>query len=161
MTTSIFTKDYASYKVGISCSFKAPLNVIWDAFSNPATLEKWFAPKPYKAQTKKADFREGGYWHYYMLSPKDEKTWGMTKYLKIRPMEMFEASDAFCDEQGNINPKLPQLHWVYNFSEINGITTVLVTISLPDEIQLRQLLDMGFEEGYQIAITQLQEMLKQ
>ncbi len=160
METINFIKDYANKQIVITCIFNKPVNIIWDAFCNPATLEKWFAPKPYKAVTRKSDFKEGGYWLYYMLSPEGDKHWGITQYKKISVNKSYEASDAFCDENGVVDKLLPQLNWLYNFSEKNGKTTVYIAITLDNEEQMRQLLEMGFEEGYRIGLNQLQELLK-
>ncbi len=160
MKTPLFVKDYAHKTINITCSFETPLSVVWDAFSNPVTLEKWFAPEPYKAVTKTADFKEGGHWLYYMLSPEGQKHWGITQYKKIEVNKFYEAFDAFCDENGTIDTTLPQLNWMYNFSEKNGITTVQVAISLASEEEMKRLLEMGFEEGFQIGLNQLQKLLK-
>ncbi len=154
-----FNKDYANKKIVVTCTFNSPVNIVWDSFTNPVTLEKWFAPKPYKAITKRADFREDGFWLYYMLSPKDEKFWSITKYKKIVVNNLLEAEDAFCDENGVINNDLPQLNWHYEFLEKNNTTGVRVVITVTDEQQMKQLLKMGFEEGYKMGLNQLEELL--
>ncbi len=159
MNTFIFNKDFSTKTITVDGRIKAPLNVVWDAFTNVKTMEKWFAPKPYRAITKTADFREGGRWHYYMLSPEGQKTWGITTYKKIETNKSFEASDAFCDENGTINTEFPQLYWIHRFSEENGESHVTVSITLDTEAQMKQILEMGFEEGYRIALNQLQELL--
>ncbi len=159
MQASTFDKDFTSNKIFVTCTFSAPLSKVWDAFSNPATLEKWFAPKPYKAVTKTADFREGGQWLYYMLSPEGEKTWAITRHKEIFVNQSYEASDAFCDENGMVNTDLPQMNWRHEFMEKDNSTTVYVTITLTNEKDMKQILEMGFEEGYKTALNQLQEIL--
>ncbi len=160
MNTTTFDKDFTNKKIFVSSTFDAPLSKVWDAFSNLATLEKWFAPKPYKAVTKNADFREGGHWLYYMLSPEGEKTWGIIQYKEILVNQFWEASDAFCDENGVINANLPQMNWQHEFMEKGDTTTVYVTITPANEKDMKQILEMGFEEGYKMALNQLQEVLK-
>lgn len=156
----VLNKDYANQKITITCKFKAPLDVIWDVFTNSDTMEKWFAPKPYQAVTEVSDFRNGGQWLYYMLSPEEEKTWGVTKYSNIRLHQSFEASDAFCDENGIINENFPQMSWRYHFSENKGEVTVTAEISFSNQDDMKKILEMGFEEGYKIALTQLYKLLK-
>ncbi len=159
MNTLILNKDHVNNRITGTFTFDAPLNQVWDAFTNPVTMEKWFAPKPYKAITKISDFKEGGYWLYYMLSPQGEKFWSIARYKKILFNAHYETMDAFCDENGQINTEFPQLNWQYDFSEENKITTVQVTITLVNSKEMSQLLEMGFEEGYKTALIQLQEIL--
>lgn len=161
METLFFNNDYTNKKIGIKCILNAPLNVIWDAFTNHIIQEKWLGPEPYQVVTKDADFKEDGHWLYYMLSPKGEKYWSITHYKNIINNTSYEASDAFCDENGVVNPDFPQLNWQFHFSEKDGWVTVHVIITLTSEKEMKQLLEMGFEEGYRMSINQLQKLLKQ
>ncbi len=155
-----FEKDYSNKKIVAISGFNASLSVVWDAFTNPSTLEKWFAPKPFRAVTKSADFKEGGRWLYYMLSPEGEKFWGLSEYKKIRVNKLLEIDDAFCDEDGAINTNLPKLFWMYDFSEEDGGVKVTTTMSFTSDEDMKKILEMGFEEGYGTALSQLQELLK-
>ncbi len=154
-----FNKDYSGKKIIVTCKFNVPLSIVWDAFTNPVTLAKWFAPKPFQAVTKTMDFKNGGRWLYYMLSPKGEKFWSTSEFKNIQINKSFEASDAFCDENGVINTDFPQGTWLYNFSEENGKTIVISTLIYASEEDMKKILEMGFEEGYRAGLTQLQELL--
>ncbi len=158
-TSVLFNKDYANRKIIVTSQFNAALDVIWDAFTNSATLEKWLAPEPYVAVTKAMVFKEGGYWLYYMISPEGQKHWSISMYKNIGVNKTFEASDAFCDENGIIDTSLPQLEWHFDFSEEDGVIHVETTISLESEEIMRQLLEMKFEEGYRMSLRQLQKLL--
>ncbi len=159
-SAATFDKDYPNRKITVANRFNAPLSVVWDAFTNPKTLEKWFAPKPFQAITKSMDFREGGQWLYYMLSPKGEKFWSISVYKKIQPNKSFEASDAFCNEKGEIDTNLPRLVWRYDFWEEVGGVKVNTVITFASEEDMKKILEMGFEEGYKMALSQLQELFK-
>lgn len=153
-------KDYPNKEIIVSTKFNAPLNVIWDAFTNPATTDKWWAPKPYKAVTKKMNFTEGGQWLYYMLSPEGEKQWCIGEFSKIKALKSYNVLDAFCDENGNINTNFPRMSWSNSFLEENGLTVVINVISFSTEEDMKQILEMGFEEGYKMGLKQLSELLQ-
>ncbi len=53
--------------------FDAPVNKVWHAWTDSAELDKWWAPKPWKAVTKQFNFSEGGHWLYAMQGPDGEK----------------------------------------------------------------------------------------
>lgn len=77
----LFTVDKANNQIRVKRSFNAPLDLVWAAWTNPEILEQWVAPKPWWAETKTKDFREGGFWHYAMIK---EKHWSRYDYQKIK-----------------------------------------------------------------------------
>jgi uncharacterized protein YndB with AHSA1/START domain len=154
-------KDYTARKITIISEFKIPKLKIWEAFTTPEITDQWWAPKPYRAITKHANFKDGGQWLYYMLSPEGEKHWCFAEFKKIRPMKSYEATDAFCDENGKINMAFPRMKWTNSFDEENGITRVTNIITFSQEEDMKQILEMGFEQGYTMGLNQLNDLLHQ
>lgn len=64
-----FSVDKQKNNIQVKREFTAPLNKVWEAWTESQLLNQWWAPKPYKAKTKVMDFREGGYWLYSMEGP--------------------------------------------------------------------------------------------
>ena len=152
-----FDKHIADNKLVVTSRFNAPLKSVWKAFTDAQVLDKWWGPKPYKAVTEKMDFTEHGRWFYYMVSPQGEKTWSLFDFQKIEPLKYFDGLDAFADEKGNPKTDSPRLKWQNSFSEENGVTTVVNTLQGEG---LKVIIDMGFEEGYRMGLTQLNELLQ-
>ncbi len=140
-------------------SFSAPVAKVWQAWTTQEMLEKWWAPLPYKAITKSFDFKEGGEWHYYMQGPEGDIHWCLEEYETIEPEKLFTARDHFCDEQKNINSELPSNHWPVEFSEVDGVTTVLVTTTYASEKDLETVSQMGMKEGFDMGLNQLEALL--
>ena len=46
--------------IKISREFAANISLVWEAHTNSEILDKWWAPKPWKACTKYMNFTEGG-----------------------------------------------------------------------------------------------------
>jgi len=160
MSLSIkINKDYANKQITVISEFKASKEKIWYAFTNPEITDKWWAPKPYKAITKQSEFKNGGQWLYYMLSPEGEKHWCLAEFYNINPIDSYEATDAFCDENGNLNTNFPRMNWKNSFEEENGTTKVTNLITYPQEEDMKQILEMGFEEGYSMGLNQLNDLL--
>lgn len=159
MKTNTFIIDEENLSVTVNRTFKAPLEKVWDAFTNHETLDKWWAPKPWKCRTKRQDFTNGGEWLYAMVGPQNEEHYTITTYKNISEKDSFGLTDAFCDENGVINRDLPTSEWILNFSEdANGthLKIVVKQISLED---LQTLINMGFQEGFETTLESLREML--
>jgi uncharacterized protein YndB with AHSA1/START domain len=96
---------------------------VWRAWTDREILDQWWAPKPWKAETKTMDFREGGHWLYCMEGPEGEPHWYRVDYETITPGEFFTCLDAFCDEQGAISKEMPRMHWRVAFEGKGASTT--------------------------------------
>jgi PhnB protein len=94
-----------------------------------------------------------------MVGPDNSRHWARVDFLKIDAKESFEAKDSFCDEQGNINPEFPTMHWKNEFLVTENGTKVIVQITFPNELAIQKILEMGFELGFSMALDQLDQYL--
>lgn len=153
------TKDLANKKLVIVREFDAPLKRVWKAWTESELLDQWWAPKPWKAETKSMDFREGGMWLYCMAGPEGPGSWCRADFETISPQKSYTGLDAFCDESGNITKEFPGMHWKTEFSETESGTKVRVEITFDSEADLEKILELGFEEGFTAAHGNLDELL--
>ncbi|MBP0904236.1 SRPBCC domain-containing protein [Mariniflexile gromovii] len=158
---TLFKKDLSNKKLHITRKFNAPLKSVWSAWTEPEILDQWWAPKPYKAITKSMDFSEGGFWHYYMLSPEGEKHWCRVDYLKIEENSRFSAKDAFCDEKGIPNEEFPKMTWNNRFETNEDSTEVKIEISFDNVEDIQKIIEMGFKEGFTAALENLDNYIQQ
>lgn len=160
MKKTLYEKDLAANKIRVTREFAAPVEQVWEAWTKPELLEQWWAPKPWKAVSKSMDFREGGRWLYCMTGPEGEKHWSIATYEKIIPNKHYEGLDAFCDEDGNINPEMPRMQWSVDFNAVPDGTRVDVEITFSSREDLEKIVEMGFEEGFAAAHGNLDEILQ-
>lgn len=128
---------------------------MWEAWTNPEILDQWWAPKPYKTQTKSMDFREGGMWLYAMVSPKNEVHWCKAQYQNIEAFKSFIHTDSFCDENGNVVQDFPTSSRTNVFKANKDKTSVNITIQYDSLADLEQVIKMGFKEGFTMAMQNL------
>ncbi len=145
--------------INVTREFAAKLDFVWDAWTKAEILNQWWAPKPYRTETKSMDFREGGMWLYAMISPQNEKNWGKNDYNKIAHHKKFSGLDAFCDENGKINPNFPRTFWTNTFVEIENTTIVTIVAQYETAADLEKILSMGFKEGFTLALENLDHYL--
>lgn len=157
---TIYEKDTSNKKMNITREFAAPLQQTWKAWTDPKLLDQWWAPKPWKAETKSMDFKEGGYWLYCMKGPKGEKQWAREDYKKIVPFNYFIGEDSFCDENGNKTNEMPGMNWQVKFLKSDVGTKVEVQITFQNEKDIQTIMDTGFQEGFTAAHGNLDELLK-
>ena len=154
-----FTVNKEAKTITVKREFAAALPLVWDAYTKSEILDKWWAPKPWKARTKSMDFREGGSWLYAMVGPEGEEHWGIANYSAIQHQKSFTVTDAFTDAEGNINKAMPQAKWEVTFTSQGAGTLVQLLISYDDLAQLEATIQMGFKEGLGMAMEGLDEVL--
>jgi len=155
----IFQKDIANKRIFVSRFFDAPKTNVWRAWTKSELLDIWWAPKPWKAITKSLDFSEGGHWLYRMQGPDGTAMWSRADYEKIDAENYFIVRNAFCDENGNVNPELPRMRWKNVFTAIGDTTMVEIQIQCDREEDLKKIIEMGFEEGFTSGLQNLEDML--
>lgn len=63
--------------------YDAPRELVWEAFSKPEHLDKWWGPNGFTTKTKEHDFREGGVWRHTMVASDGTEFPNRTEYLEI------------------------------------------------------------------------------
>jgi uncharacterized protein YndB with AHSA1/START domain len=153
-----FVVDKEAKTVEITKEFDAPRDLVWDAYTKPELLDKWWAPKPLTSRTKAMDFREGGRRFYAMVMPDGQERWAVQKYTSITPKTNFKFFNAFSDENENL--QLPGSDWDFNFSETDGKTTVSISIYNESLERMERIMaDGGFQEGTKMQLQKLEELL--
>ncbi len=152
-------KDPSGKKLMVTRYFNAPLAKVWRAWTESSLLDIWWAPRPWRTETKTLEFNAGGLWLYAMVGPNNEKHWCRVDFKTIEPQKSFTAVDSFCDEDGNANNAFPNMHWHTQFNSTGAGTTVTVEITFDNEAGLEKIIAMGFKEGFTMAHGNLDELL--
>lgn len=156
-----FLVDKENQKITVKRRFDAPLDIVWAAWTEADILDQWWAPKPWRAETKSLDFREGGRWHYAMIGPDGDRQWCFFDYHTINPQQSYSGQDAFCDEHAVADDTKPIVKWLNQFSEIAGKSTLVeIELGFEDLAGLESIIQMGFKEGFTMGLENLDEYLK-
>ena len=153
-----FTVNKETKTVTITKEFNAERDLVWDAYTQPELLDRWWAPKPYTSRTKVMEFKEGGRRFYAMVSPEGRERWVLQQYKSITPKTNFKLFNAFADEDEN--PQLPGSDWDLNFSGQNGTTKVHISIYNESLERLERMIELGFREGTIAQLENLEELLE-
>jgi len=154
-----FVADKENNTLTIVREFEAERQLIWDCYTKQELLDKWFAPKPLTTKTKSMDFRNGGHWHYAMVTPEGDEYWGYTEYHDINPIDYYRTLDAFSDSEGNINEDLPRAKWHVQFSDRGENTVVNTVVTYNSLNELEKVINMGMKDGLISTLEKLDELL--
>lgn len=154
-----FLIDKENKTIKVTREFDAPLELVWNAWTQAEILDQWWAPLPYRNETISMNFIKGGMWHYAMISPENEKHYCKAYYQNIEHLNTFSYKDAFCNDKGEDLTEMLAMNWTNTFTANNNISTVSVLINFDTIEQLENIIKMGFKEGFTMGLNQLDNLL--
>jgi len=157
---TVITKDTANKKLHVTREFAAPVEKIWKAWTDSSILDKWWAPKPWRTETKTMNFTDGGLWLYAMAGPEGEKHYSRVDIEKVVPGKSFSTLCSFCDENGNVNKGISPMHWFVEFFPSTVGTRVEVELTFTTDEGMQKIIEMGFEGGFTMGLNNLEELLE-
>jgi uncharacterized protein YndB with AHSA1/START domain len=105
--------------------YDAPVHAVWDAWTIPEQVEKWWGPRGFTLTSHSKELRAGGTWRYTMHGPDGADYPNVTRYLVVEPYQKLVYDHGGSDER-------PALFRVtVTFKEANGKTTMEMISSLP------------------------------
>ncbi len=132
--------------------FNAPRRLVFDAFSKPELLKRWFGPHGWSLEVCEVDFRVGGGFRFILRGP-DGRHMGMRGvYREIVAPERSVHMESFDDYPGE-----SQVTGV--FSEQGGKTTLTVTVLYESQMVRDAVIKSGMERGAAESYDRLAELL--
>jgi uncharacterized protein YndB with AHSA1/START domain len=156
--TSVDT-DYDNLTVTLIADFNAPIDQVWELWSDPRKLERWWGPPSYPADFEKHDLRPGGEVTYLMTGPEGDRHHGVWRVATVGPPTSLEFTDAFADEDGAPVPGLPVSTVSVRLTERDGGTRMEMRSKFDSREDLDKWLSTGTLEGQQHAIAQMDALL--
>ena len=155
--TSVDT-DYDNLALTLVADFEAPVERVWELWSDPRQLERWWGPPGYPATVEKHDLVPGGEVTYYMTGP-DGRMWGLWQVTAVDPPVSLEFSDKFADADGNPAADGPVHHVSVRLSAREGGTRMELRSTFDSREDMDKLVGMGMVEGLQEAVGQMDALI--
>jgi uncharacterized protein YndB with AHSA1/START domain len=132
--------------------FDAPRQLVYEAFSKPELLKRWFGPIGWSLVVCEVDHRVGGGFRFVLRGPNGREMGMRGVYRELTPPERSVHMESFDDYPGE-----SQVTSV--FSETGGKTTLTVTVQYPSQ-EVRDLVaKSGMEHGAAESYDRLADML--
>jgi uncharacterized protein YndB with AHSA1/START domain len=135
-----------------------PRELVWRAWTEPEYLKPWFCPVPWKVTECEIDLRPGGVFKTIMQGPEGQVSPNVGTYLEIVPNERLVWTDAL--QPGFRPSENPFMTGIIMFEPHGEGTRYIAMARHKDEAVRAQHEEMGFHEGWGIALDQLVAMVK-
>jgi len=160
MTVTNIAKNLEDLTMTITAEFPAQMARVWELWSDPRKLERWWGPPTYPATMVDFDLTPGGTVNYFMTGPEGQHSGGWWRVIAVDAPNSLEFEDGFADEEGNHDPKLPTTVTKVTLSERpHGGTLMAISTKWASLDSMKQMIEMGMEAGMAAAMGQMDELL--
>jgi uncharacterized protein YndB with AHSA1/START domain len=140
-------------EVTLTRVFDAPRHLVFEAFTKPELLKRWFGPRGWSLAVCEVDLRVGGGFRFPLRGP-DGREMGMRGvYREITPPERSVHMESFDDYPG-VESEVTTV-----FTEQGGKTTMNATVLYPSQEVRDAVIQSGMEHGAAESYDKLAELL--
>ena len=114
-----------SSEIRIVRLYDAPLEAVWDAWTDPQQVAQWWGPRGFTLTTHSKELRAGGSWTYTMHGPDGVDYPNKATYLDV------ETHKKLVYDHGANDTRPPLFRVTVLFTAIRGKTKMEMTMALP------------------------------
>jgi uncharacterized protein YndB with AHSA1/START domain len=133
-------------------SFKAPRRIVYQAFTRPEHLRRWWGPRELELVVCEIDLRVGGAYRFVQRAPDGQEFAFRGVYRELRPPERIVSTFVF-----EMMPDHEAVTTVV-LEEANGVTTLTSTV-VHDSVEARDAHFAAMEPGAIDTYERLAELL--
>ena len=146
----------------ITREFAAPRQLVWDVWTQPEHIEKWFGPKGFSTRVEKLEFSVGGKSVYVMVGPDGTEYPSSGVFQEIVPIEKIVTTDEFGDGFEDIEQMkdvdLPQgMVTTFLFDDLGERTKLTIITAHPTAEDREKHEAMGVVGGWNSSLDKAEE----
>jgi uncharacterized protein YndB with AHSA1/START domain len=153
--SSIFTEDTTDRQIVVTRFFNAPRELVFDVWTSPEHVGRWWGPRGFTTTTHAIDVRPGGAWRFIMHGPDGTDYDNRITFIEVvRPERLVYAHDSGVENDPH------QFHVMVSFDEREGGTSLTMrSIFGSAEVLAMMVEEVGAVEGANQTLDRLGEYL--
>ena len=132
--------------------FDAPKHLVYEAFTTPELVSRWWTAKRGEMKVCEIDLRVGGKWRYVMQTPDGMEVGFHGEYREIMQNERVVSTEEFEGMPGEASLNTA------TFTEKDGHTTLEILVQHVRKETRDAHIESGMEDGLQDAMDLLEEV---
>jgi uncharacterized protein YndB with AHSA1/START domain len=139
----------------ITRQFDAPAELVFEAYTTPEHVKRWWGFETSEWVVCEIDLREGGQWRYAVREGEMEVAFhGVYKEVagphRVVSTEVYEGAP---DPEDNATLNTVTL------DEVDGVTTMTVLVTAPSKETRDAIVESGMEGGLQVSYNRMEDLL--
>jgi uncharacterized protein YndB with AHSA1/START domain len=158
MPVTDVNKDVDALTTTITAEFDSDADRLWELWSDPRQLERWWGPPSHPATFVEHELKVGSRTTYFMTGPDGEKHHGRWLIEEVEPPHRLHITDDEVDEEGKPEDGGPTGMTV-TIAEADGTATMSIQTHFADRASMEQTIEMGFEQGMIDTVNKIDPLL--
>jgi len=139
----------------ITREFDAPADLLFEAWTTPELVKRWWAGTRGEVTSAQIDRRVGGAWRWVMTANGGFEVAFSGDYLEIDRPHRIVRTEVF-----EMVPDAKSISTI-TFEEANGVTTLRILGRYPSQEHRDAALASGMEGGLQTSLDELEDLARQ
>jgi uncharacterized protein YndB with AHSA1/START domain len=142
----------------ITREFDAPRHLVYQAYTTPELVKRWWSGKRGETTIAEIDLRVGGRWRYVMLADRGFEVAFHGEFREIVPNERLVTTEVY--EMPGADPLPPEdepLN-IVTFTETGGRTTLEILVQTTSQELRDAIVNSGMEAGMQESMDRLEQV---
>ena len=141
----------------ITREFDAPKHLVFEAWTRPDLVKRWWHAKRGEMTVAEIDLRVGGKWRYAMVTEDGLEVAFHGEYLEIVSNERIVSTETYEGVPEGVSEEDATTVNTATFTEADGRTTVTILVQAPSKESRDAIVESGMEDGLQDALDLLEE----
>jgi len=142
-------------QIVITREFDAPRHLVFEAWTTPELVRRWWHAKRGEVTVCEIDLRVGGRWRYVMIANDGFEVGFHGEYREIVPNERIVSTETYEGLPEGVSEADGTTLNTATFEESDGRTTVTLVIQAPNRTSRDAIIESGMENGLQDALDLL------
>ena len=140
----------------ITREFDAPKHLVYEAWTTPELVKRWWSAKRGEMTIAEIDLRVGGKWRYVMVADGGFEVGFHGEYREIVPNERIVSTEVY----EGVPEGVPEEEAVNTatFTEVDGRTTLAILVQHTSKEHRDGHINSGMEDGLQDALDLLEQV---
>jgi uncharacterized protein YndB with AHSA1/START domain len=142
----------------ITREFDAPKHLVYEAWTTPDLVKRWWNAKRGEVTIAEIDLRVGGTWRYVMVTDDGFEVGFHGEYREIVPNVRIVSTEVYEGLPAGVTEEEGATVNTATFTEENGRTTLTILVQAASKASRDAIIESGMEAGLQDALDLLEEV---
>jgi len=142
----------------ITREFEAPKHLVYEAFTTPELVRRWWNAKRGEVTVAEIDLRVGGKWRYVMVTDDGSEVGFHGEYREVVPNERLVSTEVYEGLPEGVSEEEGGTLNTTTFEEGASGTTLTILVQAPSKVARDAIIESGMEAGLQDALDLLEQV---
>jgi uncharacterized protein YndB with AHSA1/START domain len=142
----------------ITRQFDAPRHLVYEAFTTPELVKRWWHANRGEMTVAEIDLRVGGSWRYVMVANGGFEVGFHGEYREIVPNERIVSTETYEGLPPDVSEEEGTAVNTATFTEVDGRTTLTILVQAASKASRDAIIESGMEDGLQDALDLVEQV---